>query len=177
MDKILLLYSPKGGNVEKISKKITQLIGEDKIEKVLIEKNIDEVLKNIENYEKIIMVISTVGRSNWDSYYSKIGWDYFIPELRKKDLSGKKVSIVGLGDHLLYPDNFVDSMGILYQSLLETNSIIIGKVNSEEYTFDNSMALEGKMFVGLAIDEDNEEELTDKRLKKWKSLISEDFGL
>jgi flavodoxin I len=177
MEKILLLYSPKGGNVEKISKKVIKLVGESNIDAFLIDQNSSELLNKISLYKKILLVISTVGRSNWDSFYTKIGWDLFIPELRKQNLSGKTISIIGLGDYLLYPDNFVDSMGILYQVLLEAKANVVGKVSINGYSFENSMAIEGDNFVGLPIDEDNEGELTDSRLKNWLLLVKNDFGL
>jgi len=177
MSKILLVYAPKGGNVEKITKKFAELAGNENFELLLIEKIDEEFLKKFKSADKYIMVISTVGRSNWDSYYTKIGWDLLLPEMKNLDFTNKKVAIIGLGDHLLYPDNFVDSMSSLNNVLIEKNAKVYGQVNANEYDFDSSLALEKDFFVGLPIDEDNENELTNERLKKWITSIKSEFGL
>ena len=60
---------------------------------------------------------------------------------------------------------------------------LIGKVNkvieyfreSLLYEFDESEALEGDEFLGLGIDNDNEEELTQDRLAGWVELIKDKF--
>ncbi len=177
MEKILLCYAPKGGNVEKIAKKFSLLVGIDKMDSHLIESIDDNLKKKIATYNKFIMVISTVGRSNWDSHYTKIGWDLLIQELREMNLEGKTIAIIGLGDHLLYPDNFVDSMGILHEVLIERKAELVGYTSTKGYEFSNSLAVQNDNFVGLVIDQDNEGELTDSRLKNWFEQIKDKFGL
>jgi len=177
MGKILLVYAPKGGNVEKVATKFAEIVGTDRIELLLINEVNELLLSKLNSADKYIMVISTVGRSNWDSFYTKIGWDLLLPELKGINFAGKKVGIIGLGDHLLFPDNFVDSMGLLYDSLIEAKAKIVGQVSAKEYDFSDSFGLKNGFFVGLPIDEDNEGELTIKRINKWIALIKEDFGL
>jgi len=177
MDKILLLYAPKGGNVEKVSKAVSSIIGNENSDMLLIEEVNDKLISKISSYNKFVFIISTIGRSNWDSFYTKIGWDLLLNEIRKLDLSNKIGSIIGLGDSLLYPDNFVDSMGILYEALKETNIKLVGRFDEESYEFGNSMAIENGKFVGLPIDQDNEKELTEGRIKNWFEQVKKDFGL
>lgn len=172
-----MLYAPKGGNVEKISKKIAKVVGSDYIEIQIIESITDSFLNKIKSYDKFIFILSTLGRSNWDSFYSKTGWDLLVPELRKLDLSDKKGAIIGLGNHLMYPDNFVDSMGLLKEILVETKIKLIGQISTDGYDFGNSKSVDGNFFVGLPIDEDNESELTDQRIQSWYSKIKNEFGL
>ena len=51
----------------------------------------------------------------------------------------------------------------------------MGKWPTEGYEFDESEALEGDKFLGLGIDNDNEEELTEDRLAGWVELIKDKF--
>ena len=36
---------------------------------------------------------------------------------------------------------------------------------------------EPKIFVGLALDEDNQSDLTDERIQKWVALVKGEFGV
>ncbi len=174
MDKIALLYAPAKGRTEKVAKMICKKIGNEKFDLILIDEQTEP--KVLTNYKKIIFGISTVGRDSWDANYTKIGWDLFLPKLQDFDFSKKTVAIFGLGDHILYANNFVDSMGSLAKVVEENGANLIGKCSSEGYTFSESEALVGNTFLGLPIDEDNEEELTEERLASWLKKISEDFG-
>jgi flavodoxin I len=174
MKKIGLFFAPEGGNVEKVTKKVIEKIGSEKIDLFSVQKIDTDLLKN---YDKIIMGISTVGRDSWDSNYSKIGWDFFIPKLDKVDLKNKVIAIFGLGNHILYPENFVDSMGILGKKLIERGAKIIGQTPVEDYDYNDSAAIIDGQFIGVPIDEDNDNDLTDERLDKWLNKIKNDFGL
>ena len=62
--------------------------------------------------------------------------------------------------------------------VLENGGKIIGNWPRENYSFAESKALKNKdYFYGLPLDQDNEDELTLRRLEKWveqlKSEISE----
>jgi flavodoxin I len=175
MEKIALFYAPAKGSTEKVAKLIQDKIGKGKIELILIQDN--SPVSVLEPYSKIIFGISTVGRDSWDSKYTKVGWDFFIPRLEKYDLSGKTIAIYGLGDHILYPNNFVDSMGTLAKQVISSGGKLIGKTSVEEYIFSDSEALDDGMFYGLPIDEANETELTEKRIDIWLKEISADLGI
>jgi len=174
MEKIALLFAPEKGSTEKIARIIEEKIGAEKIEMILVGENTNpDILKP---YSKLIFGISTVGRDTWDSKYKKVGWDFFIPKLEKSDLKGKTVAIFGLGDHILYPENFVDSMGLLATQLINSGAMVIGQTPIDGYTFSNSEAIFDKKFIGLPIDEENEQELSEKRIDNWLKLISGQMG-
>ena len=88
-----------------------------------------------------------------------------------KDFAGKSVAIVGLGDSSGYSDFFCDAMEELYTAFLQSGAKLIGKVSTEGYTYDDSKSIIDGKFCGLAIDEDNESELTDQRLQAWVQQI------
>lgn len=175
MKKIGLFYAPGKGSTEKVAQKVIGKIGSDHIDLHLISEN--TTIAELEKYDKLVFGISTVGRDNWDAAYSKIGWDFLVPKIAQAKLSGKTVAIFGLGNHIMYPDNFVDSMGVLAESLKTAGANIVGSTNANDYDFDDSQAVIDDKFVGVAIDEDNNEEDTDERLDKWIELIKPNFGL
>ena len=55
----------------------------------------------------------------------------------------------------------------LYTAFLQSGAKMIGKVPTDSYTYDDSKSVIDGKFCGLAIDEDNESELTDQRLNDW----------
>ena len=57
----------------------------------------------------------------------------------------------------------------------ENGGKLIGRWPTEGYEFDNSLALDGDEFLGLGLDNDNEEELTEERLIIWAELIRDEF--
>ena len=51
---------------------------------------------------------------------------------------------------------------------------MIGEVSTEDYIYDNSKSVIDGMFCGLPINEDNESEKTDERLRNWLENILND---
>ena len=60
---------------------------------------------------------------------------------------------------------------------MDSGGNLIGRWPTEDYEFDASLALDGDEFLGLGLDNDNEEELTEERLIIWAELIKDEFGL
>jgi len=174
MEKIALFYAPAKGNTERVAKLICDKIGTDKVDLILINDNSEvDILKG---YDKIIFGISTVGRDSWDSKYSKIGWDFFLPKLDKVDFKGRTIAIFGLGDMMLYANNFVDAIGWLGQTLESNGANLVGKCATDGYNFNESEGVADGLFYGLPVDEDNEPELTEERVNNWLSEIKTHFG-
>ena len=59
----------------------------------------------------------------------------------------------------------------MYTAFLQAGAKIIGKVPTDGYTFEESKSVIDGKFCGLAIDEDNESDLTDERLSNWVKQI------
>ncbi|MGB3512597.1 MAG: flavodoxin domain-containing protein [Microcoleaceae cyanobacterium] len=79
----------------------------------------------------------------------------------------KKLLNFRTGDQEGYPDNFQDAMGILEEKISSLSATIIGDWSTDSYDYNESKAVKNGKFVGLAIDEDNQAELTQERIKKW----------
>jgi flavodoxin I len=60
----------------------------------------------------------------------------------------------------------------LYTAFLQAGAKLIGKVATDSYTFEESKSVIDGKFCGLAIDEDNESDLTDQRLSDWVKQIN-----
>jgi flavodoxin I len=85
------------------------------------------------------------------------------------------VALFGLGDQVLWPSNFVDGLDTIYSAFIETGAQLIGKWSTEGYDFTDSKAVEGNYFVGLALDEDQQDELSEERVSAWVKQIKEEF--
>ena len=84
--------------------------------------------------------------------------------------------MLGLGNSVLDPEHFADGMAHLHKELTAKNAEIFGFVDAKDYTFEDSEALNDEgFFCGLALDEDNEDDLTAERLEKWISRLKLDF--
>ena len=173
MSKTVLFFSPEGGNVNRVANKLGELIGNDKVDIIPVK----EVEKgDLSKYNKIILVGSTVGADHWNNEILVDEWTEFFTKIEDTSFEKKKVAIVGLGNSVLYPSHFADGMAVLYERVIKQNAKVLGKVDSKGYDFEDSEALDDDgFFCGLAIDEDNEPELTAERLENWISILKPDF--
>jgi len=173
MSKTALFYSPEGGNVNRVTNKLGEMIGNDKVDIIPVK----EVEKgDLYKYNKIILVGSTVGADHWNNEIVVDEWPEFFTKIKEISFEKKKVAIVGLGNSVLYPEHFVDGMAVLYEKIIQQNGEVLGFVDAKDYDFTDSEALnDDGFFCGLAIDEDNEAELTSERLEKWISILKSDF--
>ena len=171
MKKIVLLYWSKGGNTENAAEKIAKAF--DNIDVFDIKSFNAE---DVKNYDLIITGASTVGAENWEDASDDNEWSRLDLEMRKQDLTNKYVAFFGLGDQVLYPGHFVDVLGLFEEEYQNMNAKIIGRWPTDGYRFTNSDGVKDGMFYGLAIDEDNEDELTEERAKKWAAQLLKEMG-
>ena len=100
-------------------------------------------------------------------------WYDGIKELKNANLNGKTVALFGCGDSQSYSDTFCDGMGEIYRELQSSGCNIIGSTPTDGYTYDNSTAVADGRFVGLAIDDVNESDLTENRIDAWIASIKD----
>lgn len=172
MNKIGIFYGPVGGSTERVAMKIAKELGEKNIELVPVK---DASVGDLNRFDNIIFGLSTIGKETWHSDQAAAAWDVFFPNLDEVDFSKKKVAMFGLGDSVQYAQYFVDALGTLAEKLMEKNAQIIGQVSPEGYTFDESQALIDGQFIGLPIDEDFEDDMTNERVKNWVAKIKPQF--
>jgi len=166
-----LFFGSDEGNSEAVSFRIQQRFGAEN----LTVHDIGEVTQlEFADYERVILGIPT-----WDFGQIQSDWEEFWDDISEVDFSGKTVALFGLGDQFGYGDYFLDAMGMLHDVIVANGAAIVGHWPTAGYDFDESKALvPGKdLFVGLAIDEDQQEELTRERLDLWCLQVNEAFGL
>jgi len=175
MEKIGLFFGPVGGNCNNVASKIAEIIGEDKVDLLPIK---DSKHSDIELYDKIIFGISSIGKDAWDNEDVKTDWDDFLPEFEKINFTGKKIAVFGLGNQITYPSHFAESLGFLANELISRNVKLIGHFSTKGFDFQESHAINNNGdFYGLVIDEDNEKEKTEERIKNWLPSIKDAFNL
>ncbi len=163
MEKIGIFYGSTTGRTQEIAEAVAEKLGNcDLIDVSNASK--DDLAK----YSNLILASSTYGDGDLQS-----DWEDFAGNLSTDDFSGKIVAILGLGDQDGYSDTFCDSIGLLAE--LAKNATIIGHTKNENYDFSESKAVSGDEFLGLAIDDDNQSDLTAERVEKWVNDIKGKF--
>ncbi len=163
-----IFYGSSGGATERVAKMIKEALDMDAD---LIDVAYAKA-EDFDRYDKIVL-----GSSTWGDGDLQDDWEDFWEEFKKVDLRGKTVALFGLGDQEEYPDTFVDAMGTLYLLVLKKGANIVGTGwPTEGYDFEASTAVADGAFVGLAIDEDNQEDLTSQRVWKWAEGVKIAFS-
>ncbi|MGL4978029.1 MAG: flavodoxin FldB [Plesiomonas sp.] len=160
-----LFYGSTTCYTEMAAEKIRDAIGAELVEL----HNVKETpLTQMHDYDVLILGIST-----WDFGELQEDWDAIWHSLDDLDLSGKIIALYGLGDQIGYGEWFLDAMGLLHDKLLACGAQLIGYWPVDGYTFTASKALtaDNSAFVGLALDEENQYELSDERIADWSGLI------
>ena len=170
MSQIGLFFGTTTGKTESVAETIQKEFGG---EDVVTLHNIADVEDNeFADYQYLI-----IGCPTWDVGELQSDWEGYFTELDDIDFSGKKVAYFGTGDQRGYPDNFQDAIGILSDKITERGGTTVGYWSTDGYDFNESKALRNGKFLGLAIDEDNQSDLTDKRIKAWVVELKKEFGI
>lgn len=160
-----IFYASSTGNTENVAQIISKQL-DDLPTYDLASTSIDE----INNYEKLILGVSTWGEGELQD-----DWDETWREFCELDFSGKTVALFGLGDQESYSDEFVDALGILYEQISQSGANVVGFTSTDGYEHDKSKAQIDDQFVGLVIDEDNQDDLTPQRVEQWTSQIKSEI--
>ncbi|NCA85443.1 MAG: flavodoxin [Clostridia bacterium] len=174
MKKIGIFYWPAKGNVATCAKKIEAAFGGSQTMLQSVDKT------NRENFEGLDLIIvggSTSGADAWQQASGNNPWFDFYAIFEKKPLTGTPVAIFGLGDQILYPDHFVDNMKLIKVEMEKAGGSIIGRWPTDGYDFTGSEAIEDDKFVGLALDEDQQDDLTDQRIRTWVEQIKKEASI
>jgi flavodoxin I len=170
MAKIGLFFGTQTGKTEDAADRIAAEFGGD-----LVSLN-DISSSEADDFAEYSCLI--IGCPTWNIGEMQSDWDgFYQSELESINFSGKKVAYFGTGDQIGYADNFQDAMGILEEKISSLGGQTVGMWPNEGYEFDASRALKGNQFVGLALDEDNQSDLTDERIRTWVAQVKQEFGL
>jgi len=156
----------------------------------IVAEQIKDVLEN-NDFEVEIFDIASVPLSTMDKYNTLIiasptwndgelqdDWEDNWEKWQEYDFKGKKVGFVGTGDQEAYCDNYCDAIGRMGKFVRDNGGEIFGRWPSEGYSFVHSIGYDGDgFFIGLALDNDNQEEKTEDRINQWVAQIKEELGV
>lgn len=118
----------------------------------------------INKFDKIILASSTWGDGELQS-----DWESYAETLSGANFDDKVVGLLALGDADSYGSTFCDALYHLKN--VAKGAKLVGATSTDGYEFDESKGVEGGKFVGLAIDEVNQDDKTDERLDAWVAQI------
>lgn len=161
MNKTIVVYGSSTGTCESIANDIALKLGVEAI-------NVSDLTADVvaDNVNLIL------GTSTWGAGEVQDDWYDGINVLKGCDLSSKTVALFGCGDSASYSDTFCGGMAEIYQAAKASGANIIGAVDTAGYTYDDSDAVVDGMFVGLALDNDNEDSMTPARINAWIEQIT-----
>ena len=161
MKKTIVVFGSSTGTCEAIAEKIAQKLG---CEVMDVQNLTAEV---VESHENLIL-----GTSTWGADELQDDWFDGLKVLQGADLSGKTIALFGCGDCESYSDTFVGGIGELYNGIKASGARFVGAVDTDGYTFDDSEAVIDGKFIGLPLDDVNEDDKTDTRIDAWIAEIS-----
>ncbi|WP_417332667.1 flavodoxin [Halarcobacter sp.] len=164
METIGLFFGSDTGTTEDIVEKIKNAFSKE----IEVHNIADSSKEDIEKYDKLILASPT-----WGSGDLQADWEDFENNLQEIDFSSKTIALVGLGDQESYSDTFCNSLSHLYAHVKAGN--VVGKTSTDGYHYDESESVVDGKFVGLAIDDVNQDELTDERIEAWVKDIEGSF--
>jgi flavodoxin I len=171
MAKIGLFYGSTTGKTQSTAEMIQEKFGG---ESIVALHDVSEVKDGSEfnDYQYLI-----IGSPTWDVGELQADWQGYYDELDDLNFSGKKIAYFGTGDQIGYSENFQDAMGILEEKFTKLGGKTVGYWSAEGYDFEASKAVQNDKFVGLALDEDNQSELTEERIEQWVIQLKQEFGI
>lgn len=159
MSQIGIIYGSTTGNTTKAAEAMRNILGEDRAELIDVAK---AGVEDFNRYPNLIL-----GTSTWGYGDLQDDWDGKLALLKEADLKDKTIALFGMGDQQGYASCFLDGMGMIYDTLVAAGVTPVGAWSAEDYSFDASTACQDGTFVGLALDDDNQEEKTAERIATW----------
>lgn len=160
MKKTLVVYGSSTGTCQGIAEKIGDKLGAEVVD---VANLTDDQVNGAENL--------ILGTSTWGAGELQDDWYDGLNTLKGLDLSGKTVALFGCGDSESYSDTFCGGMDEIYTALKDKGVKFVGAVSTDGYTFDDSASVVDGKFVGLALDDVNEDDKTDDRIDTWIDSI------
>jgi flavodoxin I len=160
-----LFFGTQGGNTETVAGEIASATG-------LEAKDIaDASPGDLAGFDGLI-----VGAPTWhtgaDEQRTGTAWDDVFDEIKGLSLSGKPVAVFGVGDSAGYGDNFCDAIEELHSTFEAAGAKMLGYVPDSNYEYySESKSVKDGKFLGLPLDQDNEDDQTPDRVKAWVDQI------
>ncbi|MEL7509873.1 MAG: flavodoxin FldA [Cyanobacteria bacterium J06633_23] len=169
MAKVGLFYGSTTGKTADAAEQVQAALGGDSVVDLI---EIEDA-SALAEYECLIVACPT-----WNIGELQDDWAAVFDDLDDLDFSGKTVAYMGTGDQIGYADNFMDAMGQLEEKIASLGGKTVGYWSADGYDHEASLAIrDGNKFCGLALDDDNESEKTEDRIKTWAAQIKQEMSL
>lgn len=166
---VKLFFGSSTGNTERCSKLVHAEL------KDIIAEVIDMKKASVDDFDFCDGYI--LGLPTVDEGLLQEDWRRFWDNVDEIDWLDKVVAIFGLGDPVKYGKWFVDGIGIVADKVSDLGAKVVGEWPNEGYMpFEKSLGLRNGKFLGLALDEDNQKELSEERIQRWCAQIRPFFS-
>lgn len=156
MAKTIVVYGSSTGTCETIAQTIGEKLGAEVI-------NVSDLTEDqIAGADNLVL-----GTSTWGAGEMQDDWYDCVKVLKAAGLTGNKVAVFGCGDSESYSDTFCGGMKELYDAAEAAGATMVGHVSTDGYNYDDSDAVVDGQFVGLALDDVNEDDKTESRIEAW----------
>ncbi len=174
MAKVGIFFGSDTGNTEVIAKMIHKILQTQLGDAV---SRIHDIAKSSkEEFQGFDILL--LGIPTWYYGEAQCDWDNFFPSLKRMNLHGKLVALFGCGDQEDYAEYFCDAMGLLRDIIERCGATMVGHWPTKGYCFEASKGLVSEnSFIGLAIDEDRQPDLTHGRVSTWVTQIIKELNL
>lgn len=157
-----IFYGSTTGNTESLAKEIASALGVAQSDTYDVGSASPS---DVSGYDVLLL-----GSSTWGMGDLQDDWYSFIEDLKKMDLTGKRVGLFGCGDSAAYPETFCDAIGIIHEQLRGSGCVFIAEMPAEDYSNKESKAFDGDKVLGLAIDDD-EPGKDEARIRAWIGAV------
>lgn len=161
MKKTIVIYGSSTGTCEMLANQIAEQLGVECINVA------DMTIDTLSAYDNFLL-----GTSTWGVGDPQDDWFDGITTLQTADLNNKTFALFGCGDSQSYGDTFCAGMAVIKNAIIDKGCNFIGNVSTEGYDFVESEAVVDNQFIGLAIDDINEDDKTNQRIKNWLAEIT-----
>lgn len=166
MEKIGIFYGTNTGKTTAIAEEIEFNLRKDEHEVI----NVADGIEKMAEFKNLILITPTYGVGEVQEDWAKV-----LPQMEKIDFTGKKVAVAGLGNQFAFGESFVGGMRVLYDIAVKNGAEIIGFTSTEGYKYEESESVIDNQFVGLAIDENNQDDETPDRIMDWVAELKKKF--
>ncbi|MEI6856998.1 flavodoxin [Psychrilyobacter sp.] len=166
MKKIGLFYGTTGGRTTGVVDEFDFNLG-DNVEIFDVANGI----KKIKEFENLILVTPSYGFGELEAH-----WEAVIEDFKNIDLNGKTLALVGLGSQTTFGESFVGALEVLYKIIIKNGGKIIGLTSTDGYHFEECEAMVEGKFMGLVLDEENQDDMTPDRIYDWLEVVKLKFN-
>ncbi len=164
MEKVGIFYGSSSGKTEEVVKIVAKQLGNAEL------FDVSNGIDKIPEFKNLILASPTYGMGELQD-----DWAAVIDKLSEMNFDGKVVALIGVGDAALFGANYVEALMHLYDAVSPNGAKVVGLVPTEDYDFEDSLAVIDDKFMGLAIDTSFDEDEISSKVESWLEKIKEDL--